>query len=256
MKLYVINTNTPFNIDARLEGGELSLTITPAPDTQGGEVPEPHVRKLRLESLRERPDFGDHALYELYDSNCSGGKKANNVLFNSVSNIYAMTLQSKIDAGTYHNLVTQIYPLLGVYVPLATSPVEEWALALRVHPDAEVTVSENITKESGITMPTTGEVVVFPVVRFDHSEGVVAADGTIDIPFHLETAQGEPLTHRQAEVYLEATAGILVKRRVKTENGVGIARFHAASLRAGDAAKVKCGFKYFTGTDDFAVTVV
>lgn len=265
MKLFTINTNSLFNIDVQLVGTELTLSITHVTPTfdetslgapiEDLETPVSRVRKLNLETLKQRPDFGDHALFMLYDEESFGADKVGTGLFSSISNLYAMTLYGKTDAGTYHKIVTQCYPLLGIYIPFAESPIDEWSLVLRVNPDAMITASENLVMEPGITMPTTGEAIVFPVVRFKDSSGIVSPDGNIDIEFYLETALGIPIINHDAEVYLEATGGTLTKRRVKTANGIGVVRFHATGLVVGDNIKVKCGFKYFSGTDDFMISV-
>lgn len=65
-----------------------------------------------------------------------------------------------------------------------------------------------------------------------------------------------PITDRDAEVYLEATAGYLVGRRIKTIGGQGSTSFRPDGMVAGESAKIKVGFKYFSGTDDLMVNVL
>jgi hypothetical protein len=85
--------------------------------------------------------------------------------------------------------------------------------------------------------------------------GGCPADGDVSFSFRLVDAQGIPITDRDAEVYLDSTAGYLVQRRVKTVGGAGTATFRADGLSVGERLKIKCGFKLFAGTDDLFVTV-
>ena len=72
----------------------------------------------------------------------------------------------------------------------------------------------------------------------------------MSIDFQLETPDGDPIEDRDAEVYLESTAGYLVARRVRTSGGSGFTVFRPDGMETGDVAKIKVGFKYFSGTDD------
>lgn len=96
-----------------------------------------------------------------------------------------------------------------------------------------------------------------PVVRFvgDASVQCLASD-EIHIEFRLETPDGLPITDRNAEVHLESTAGYLVSRRVKTTDGLGSTMFRPDGMRPGEVAKIKAGFKLFSGTHDLMVRIV
>ena len=85
--------------------------------------------------------------------------------------------------------------------------------------------------------------------------GNVSASGEVSIDFQLEIPDGDPIEGRDAEVYLESTAGYLVARRVRTSGGSGCTVFRPSGMATGDVAKIKVGFKYFSGTDDLLVNV-
>ena len=84
----------------------------------------------------------------------------------------------------------------------------------------------------------------------------VEAGGTVVVDFHLCNEDLSQIKDRDAEVYLDVTAGTLSKYRVETQEGKGSVIFRALDLVSGDVAKIKCGFKFFTGTDDFFVQVI
>lgn len=252
MNLYIVHTNLPFDLGVTLDDSMLSLTVTPP---AGDEPREPTVRNIDLESLRNRPDFGDHALYTIYDRSSAGGELVSEEVANSVCNLYAMTYASKVEASTYHRLVTQIFPLAVIYVPLASSPLSQWSIGVRVNESATVTASANLVKVPAVSLPGAGESSIFPLVRFDAATATVDADGQLEVPFHLTDASGAPLAQGDADVYLDATAGNLVQRRVRTVNGRGSAIFRPDGLPRGSLAKIKAGFKFFSGTDDCMVSI-
>lgn len=61
---------------------------------------------------------------------------------------------------------------------------------------------------------------------------------------------------RAIEIYLEATAGYLPRRRITAENGQAVFDVHALHLQAGDAIKIKAGFWNFTGAAEHVVKVM
>lgn len=232
MKCFIVSKNTPFKVDVALEGESLRLRFPDdlvAADPDAVPTPEqdiqlvPRERVFNLASLRERSDFGDHALFTIYDRLSTNASQANPAVFDNVSNLYAATLAARMDAGTYHRTVMQMFPICAVYVPLASDPVSAWSIAVNTGSSGDVTVGDGLEKVDGITIPTTGELLVFPRVEFVGGNLTVPAGGEVSFSFRLVDAQGLPITDRDAEVHLESTAGYLVQRRVKTSGGVGTA---------------------------------
>jgi hypothetical protein len=264
MKCFIVTKNAPFKVEVTLEGENLRLRFpddkiladpdaTPTPEQDVELVPRERI--IHLGSLRERGDFGDHAIFTIYDRLSTNADKANPAVFDSVSNLYAATLAARMDTGTYHRTVMQMFPVAAVYVPLASDPVSAWSIALNVGSADDVTLGGGLEKADGITIPMTGELLVFPRVEFISSDLTVPPGGDVSFSFRLVDAQGIPITDRDAEVYLDSTAGYLVQRRVKTVGGAGTATFRADGLSVGERLKIKCGFKLFAGTDDLFVTV-
>lgn len=254
MKCYIIRKNAPFKATIALGGNDLSITIHPRAEGE-----EERNRIINLESLRRRPDFGDHALFTIYDQVCYNSAVVNPNVFENVSNLYAATIATKMDAGTYHRSVMQLFPMAAIYVPLADSPISDWSIAVNCGDEDgafnEITLGDGLDRLDGVSIPTTGELLVFPVVKFSGTSAVIAPDGQVQVDFHLEAADGSAITSTDADVYLDTTGGYLNKKRVRTSGGQGSVVLRADGLQPGDVVKIKCGFKHFSGTDDFMVTV-
>jgi hypothetical protein len=254
MKCYIIRKNAPFKAIVALDNDNLSITIHPRAEGE-----EERTRVVSLEALRSRPDFGDHALFTIYDQVCTNSTGVNPNVFQNVSNLYAATIATKMDAGTYHSSVLQLFPMAAIYVPFADSPISDWAIAVNCGPEDgemnEITLGDGLERLDGVSIPTTGELLVFPVVKFSGSSAVIAPNNEVQVDFHLEAADGSAITSTDADVYLDTIGGYLTKKRVRTSGGQGSVVLRAEGLQSGDVVKIKCGFKHFSGTDDFMVTV-
>lgn len=285
MKLYTGNKNSPFALDIALDERNLSFSVCavmqrefvgdPAMNhSNGGRFfdqslitewrgnfgvfGEPiYERTLNLDSLREHPEFSDHASFMLYapvgfmerDGTSAG-------FFQQTPNLYAATLASKMDAQAYHASVLQTHPIGHVLVPFKTSPITDWSIGFNVFDPELINVSSNIEVIPAVTLALVREETL-PIVRFVGEANVqcLAAE-EIPIGFRLETPDGLPIIHREAEVHLESTAGYLVSRRVKTTDGQGSTTFRPDGMKPGEVAKIKVGFKLFSGTHDLMVRVI
>ena len=85
----------------------------------------------------------------------------------------------------------------------------------------------------------------FPSIDLNSGGGLIPIDGFADVQVSLTSEEG-----KDAELYLEATAGYLPKRRVRTTSGVARFRVGALGLQAGDCFKVKVGLRNFSGMLD------
>lgn len=114
-----------------------------------------------------------------------------------------------LDAQAYHASVLQTHPLGHILVPFRTSPVEDWSLGFNVFDPVLINAGPGIEVVPAITLALIREETL-PVVRFVGGPSAeVPASEELSIEFRLETPQGVPITDRDAEVYLEATAGYL-----------------------------------------------
>jgi hypothetical protein len=245
---------------------------------------DPSVTEITVDfsKIKELSDFSDHSLYTIY-APYQAVSLLGNVVFTDLvngpdhdevnseivvpdattvgrsklplSNIYSLTKSSKMNPFDFLWHHTQSVPrMISICVPFADSNFSDWSLMFKMPDTGLLKVNGGETQ----VLPGVGKQQLssmFPSVKFKTNTATVAADGTVDIDFQLVDASGNAVTTHDADIYLETTAGIVNKQRVTTKNGAGTVTFIASHLKSGDKAKVKCGFKYFTGTSDCLVTV-
>lgn len=285
MKLFIGNKNPPFALDVVLDGSVLSFSVRSVMQqefvgdpsklhTNGGKFFDQaliaewrggfgvfgdpiYQRTLDLETLRQHAEFSDHASFMLYAPvGVMERYGTPSGFFQQTPNLYVATLGSKMDAQAYHASVLQTHPIGHILVPFRSSPFEDWTLGFNVFSPELIKASHNIEVIPAITLALVREETL-PVVRFVGGPSLnVVSNGEVSINFKFETPDGEPIEERDAEVYLESTAGYLVARRVRTAGGAGSTSFRPDGMAAGDSAKIKVGFKYFSGTDDLMVNVL
>lgn len=284
MKLYLGNKNPPFALDVTLKNSMLTFVVRAIMQREfvgdhskdhpnGGKYfdksliiewrgdfgvfGEPvYQRVIDLQSLTQHPEFGDHASFMLYAPvGVMERYTTPEAFFKQTPNLYVATLASKMDAQAYHASVLQAHPIGHILVPFKSSPMEDWTLGFNVFSPELVKTSSNIEVLPSITLALVREGTL-PVVKFVSSKSAeVALAGEVAVNFQLETPDGTPIVDREADVYLDATAGYLAARRVTTVKGAGSTTFRPDGMATGDTAKIKVGFKLFTGTDDLVVRV-
>lgn len=284
MKLYLGNKNPPFALDVTLKGTMLTFVVRAIMQREfvgnhaedhpsGGKFfdqslikewrgdfgvfGEPiYQRVIDLQSLSQHPEFGDHASFMLYAPvGVMERYTTPEAFFTQMPNLYVATLASKMDAQAYHASVLQAHPIGHILVPFKSSPLEDWTLGFNVFSPELVKASSNIKVIPSITLALVRDETL-PIVKFVGSKSnEVALAGEVVVSFQLETPDGTPIVDREADVYLDATAGYLAARRVTTVKGAGSTTFRPDGMATGDTAKIKVGFKLFTGTDDLVVNV-
>lgn len=284
MKLYLGNKNPPFALDVTLKDTMLTFVVRAIMQREfvgnhaedhpsGGKFfdqslikewrgdfgvfGEPiYQRVIDLQSLSQHPEFGDHASFMLYAPvGVMERYTTPEAFFTQIPNLYVATLASKMDAQAYHASVLQAHPIGHILAPFKSSPLEDWTLGFNVFSPELVKTSSNIKVIPSITLALVREETL-PVVKFVSSKSAeVALGGEVAVNFQLETPDGTPIVDREADIYLDATAGYLAARRVTTVKGAGSTTFRPVGMATGDTAKIKVGFKLFTGTDDLVVNV-
>jgi hypothetical protein len=97
------------------------------------------------------------------------------------------------------------------------------------------------------------ELILLPGVQVS-APASCTANGQVDVHLQVVDANDQPL-ERDAEIFLETVNGYLPKTRIKTVNGQAIVPFQALGLNDGDSARVKAGFKYFSGASDASIQI-
>lgn len=209
---------------------------------------------IDLSTLKNLPDFSDHASFMLYSDKTWRGESYHAGMMNQLVNLYPLTIASKSSASVFHSMNNVPMPLGNILVPFQDSNTSDYSLGVNVDDKELVILNGDLVASAAITLDVLRHEQL-PIVKFDMSQQSVAKDGSIAIGFTLRSSSGDMITGNSADVYLETTGGVLSKTRVKTVNGSGSVEFYAAGLTSGDTVKMKCGFKYFTGTDSTVVTV-
>jgi hypothetical protein len=215
-----------------------------------------HERSISLKSLQVHPEFGDHSAFMLYAPvGLAASGSTRESLFEQTPNLYVGTFASKMDAQAYHATVLQTHPIGHVLIPFKSSPISDWTLGFNVFDPVLIKASAGIEIIPAITLAIVRDETL-PTVRFmDGPVTTALANQELTLAFRLETPQGSPIEDRESEVYLDSTTGYLVTRRVVTKNGLGTAVFNTMGMTSGQRAKLKVGFKFFSGTDDLDVVV-
>lgn len=215
----------------------------PDPVSQNEIIPEELINKMI---------FQPNA-YE-YKPDGSGAVLAHPIL--PLTNMYAVTMGSKmhpVDMLWHHTQA--VGRMISIIVPFANSPISDWSLVFKMPAPGLLKINSGeqttIYAGGGRSFIST----LYPGVKFKNSTATVTADGFVDLEFQLANPDGTLITDRDATVYLKTNAGMLNKQVVTTKNGVGTVRLIASHLTTDDVAKVSCGFKFFSGTDDCMVTV-
>lgn len=284
MRLFTGNKNSPFALDVSLNGASLFYSIREV--VQRDLVGDPtrrhpdgghyfdesrvtewrgdhavygnpiYERTINLDTLRQHPDFGDHAAFMLYAPvGIVSDQPSRESFYRQTPNLYAMTIASKMDAQAYHATILQSHPLGQILVPLRSCQTSEWTIGFNVHDPVLLKTSGDIEVIPAITLGLVREETL-PIVRFvGGPSATVAQAGELPLTFRLETPDGTPITEREADVYIESTGGYLTIRRVTTVGGIGSTVLRPDGLAPGESVKVKVGFKLYTGTDDMVVVV-
>ena len=249
MKCYITNKSTPVTSNVSISGSSLLMNI------KGFDETEFRTRTINLIDLQNDPRFGDHALFLISDKAGPSSANVNSYTLDAITNIYSITSENKVDLPTYNRIIQQFYPIGAILVPFATSNINEWAICLQSSNTETISVSSDFTVIKANAIKEAAD-IFFPVVKFNTQNTSIQPNGTLQIDFNIVQADGTPITDKNAEIYLDCTAGYLNKKRVMTSNGQGSVIYRADGLTTGDKVKIKCGFKYFSGTDDLYINVV
>jgi hypothetical protein len=272
---------------SQIKQGAPALDSTPLWTTDTLSVFEdPNAKEITIDfnGIKDLADFSDHSLYTIYAPYQSVSILGNvvytdlagspdeddlsNIQVNipglsddrrlklPLSNVYALTKSNKMNPFDFLWHHTHNVPrMISIVVPFATSDFSDWSLMFKMAAPGLLKIKSGQTTQ---VFPGVGKNDLpsyYPSVVFEKETATVTADGVVSVNFKLVDSKGNDITDHNADVYLETNAGMLNKQKVTTTGGKGSVKFIASHLTAGDTAKIKCGFKYFTGTDDCIVTV-
>lgn len=102
--------------------------------------------------------------------------------------------------------------------------------------------------------PLQSQMIAMPKLAIDGPD-TIEVDGNASLKIQLTDHSGSPLK-KECIVYLEAVSGYIPQQRIQLIDGVGYARVMAIGLLPLERMRVKVGFKYWSGDDEHAMTVV
>lgn len=96
--------------------------------------------------------------------------------------------------------------------------------------------------------------LLFPIITSNHPL-IMTKDSSETVSIVLRRKDGEPITDRNATVYLEPVIGTINKTRIDLVNGTGSFTVSSTGLSAGDIIRIKVGWKWWKGEHDIFITV-
>ena len=210
-----------------------------------------HVQTVNINQLKTSYNWSDHSTYVI----------SHNMQMTEYSDIFhveSTTLDRRQGLGQYLSSINQ-YISMALFVPYASEDDMGIFMAVSDHPDnvliangdleiVEITDSTNplaYVKNLLFARITTNQPLT---MRKDSTE-------TINIQL-LKKLTGDPITDRNATIYIEPVVGSVNKTRAQIVNGVGEFVVSSAGLNVGDVVRIKLGWKFWPGTTDLFITVV
>jgi len=174
--------------------------------------------------------------------------------------LYTYSMATKMSAPELSRTTYQNNLSVGFVVPFADSPFEECAVTVNINPDVNKgdcvvlgVEASDIERTDYSASAQVRELILLPGVQVS-APASCTSNGQVDLHLQVVDANDQPIG-RDAEIFLETVNGYLPKTRIKTVNGQAIVPFLALGLNDGDSARVKAGFKYFSGASDATIQI-
>jgi len=236
--------------------------LTPILKTSNYNIyPNPNntIVTVNFDDYRNSRDFSDHSIFFIYDSEIypnNGTRFVDPRLnLNPKFNTFAQTLTAKIN-NTHYSILSNEFKFITLNVPFASSINNDWLVGLNLSTNELLSVSDDITVVSNTINVLDDIANMLPKIYFSQNNVTCSTNSSVDIPFFIGDNNGNPIVGNDCDVYFESTGGLLPVTRVTTSNGQGLVKVATPFNSVGDQFKVKCGFKYFTGTDDCVINVI
>ena len=224
--------------DAIRDGGDFDVALTGMAVAVSAPVPVAYA------DLRRRPEFSDHGLWG-FPLQEHDFRQPLGLPFNRA----AETLLTK--RTREESLRRQENVPLRLLVPFRNSAFSDCTLHVATHPDLPLVV-DGTPEKMDLQESVAG---AMPVLRLLPVELVVPANGYGVAEVTVTDRDGQVLP-AACDLYLEETGGYLPRRRIAVAEGLAAFKVGALGLEAGEAFRVKVGFRHFSGLADLNVTVV
>ena len=210
-----------------------------------------HVQTVDINQLKASYTWADHSTYVI----------THNMQMSEYSDIFhveSKTLDSRQGLGEYLSSINQ-YISMALFVPYASEDDIGIFMAVSDHPD-NVLIANGDLEIVEIT-DTTNPIAYVKSLLFaritTNKPLTMRKDSTETINIQLmKRLTGDPITDRNATIYIEPVVGSVNKTRAQVVNGVGEFTVSSAGLNVGDVVRIKLGWKFWPGTTDLFITVV
>lgn len=205
--------------------------------------------ELRLEDLRKTNNLADASIYAIM---CTRDSYS----FCGIHNRLALSLGSR---ETFSEQVSSNMwkPLVNIHVPFAEATFEDMGLFVSLAQGQFIisTGADFVQSVRQYTPDMLCDDSDLPRIVLESDTDAVPADGKVVIRVKVLNPEEGTLMEHPLDVYFEANAGYLPKRKVRCV-GTALCTLHALGLTDGDTIRVKAGFRYLTNRArlDFRVT--
>lgn len=236
MAVTYANTTVPLGLAVTVSPGTITVTGV----NRGGDPVALPELVISRDDLRQRADFADFSLYAI-GLDLAGNR------WGEPFNTYAVTKATK---ETQHALALAMGVILPVHIFIPTMDCDftECGILVHVHPDLGLT--SDVPAEIRSAAPLIDRITL----RLTAPAEVVAG-GTARCVVDVLDGTGTPFA-RDCMVYLESTGAYLPKQRIGVIAGRADFDAVALGLVAGDAFRIKAGFKHYSGVTDATIAVV
>lgn len=170
-----------------------------------------------------------------------------------VENLHAETTATKATSGAYA-VSTGLMPIAVMYVPWASSNISGVSVLLNVDEDSTIIAGDGINIVPYAGSPADWRGSLMPAITLAGGDTITPdSDATYTATV---TRNGIVASDCNSEVCIETTGGYLPLQRVRAVNGVATFRVKALDLQAGDAFKIKVGFRNYSSLASKQITVI
>ena len=212
------------------------------------------MREFRFLDWQNTREFDAHACYQIIQV-VSPEMEAHGRFQQRPFNLYAFSQPFRVTGYEFTAFFSDQHPTASVLIPFKDSPVEDWTIGVNVIDDEIFFPPEgaDVEKVTGLDVM---RIEKLPKLKFVTKTVAVAEGEHVDLDIQLCDFYGVEIQHKDVEIFVETTGGILANSRIRTDaTGRAKARLFAQFVIPGDSIKVKAGFKYFAGVDDCAVEI-
>lgn len=202
-----------------------------------------HCYRFDCSDLQANNQWGDVASWHIY-------KTPTDTLF--AENLHAETIATKASSAQYSSSLARLPVAVG-FVPWVDSSIADVKFLLNVADSSVVIAGPGVTVVNYSGSPAQWRSTQMPSIALS-GPSTIAADGLAQFTATV-SRDGSVASVCTSEICIETTGGYLPLQRVRCQAGVATFKLHASHMTAGDAFKIKVGFRNYSGMASKTLTV-